>query len=262
MTGHPLAPDGGTRGPDPTRPEPAGAVPAASNPAGPEPPPNPADPEPAAPNPARPDSAEPDSPSPAAAAPHHVPSGDPAALRADLDSEYYAILDVVSGFDQRLLIVKGWSVTLSLAALGLGFQQGHFALFGLAACTALAFWMLEYVAKGHQLRYYSRMRDIEVAGYHLNHVALPELGEVSAPRIDMYWSFDGFSPGRSADAGGQRDWRTDRPERRSPDEIRWLLRKRLWMPQVFLPHAVAVALGVALFLGAAAELPGLDQLAP
>lgn len=188
--------------------------------------------------------------------------GDPSALRADLSAEYYAILDVVSGFDQRLLVVKGWSVTLSLAALGLGFQQGHYALFALAACTALAFWMLEYVAKGHQLRYYSRMRDIEVAGYHLNRVALPELGEVSAPRIDMYWTFDGFTAGRRGSTDRHRDWRTDKPERRSPDEIRWLLRKRLWMPQVFLPHAVAVLLGVALFVGALADVPGLDTLAP
>jgi hypothetical protein len=46
-------------------------------------------------------------------------------LREDLSKEYYAILDVVSNYDGWLLIVKGWSVTLSLAALGLGFQQRH-----------------------------------------------------------------------------------------------------------------------------------------
>jgi hypothetical protein len=47
------------------------------------------------------------------------------AFRQDAKAEYYAILDVITGFDQRIMIVKGWSVTLSLAALGLGFQQGH-----------------------------------------------------------------------------------------------------------------------------------------
>ena len=41
------------------------------------------------------------------------------------------------------MTVKGWSVTLSLAGLGLGFQQGHYALFALAAATALAFWFIE-----------------------------------------------------------------------------------------------------------------------
>ena len=45
-------------------------------------------------------------------------------LREDLSKEYYALLGVVSSYDGWLLIVKGWSVTLSLAALGLGFQQG------------------------------------------------------------------------------------------------------------------------------------------
>lgn len=39
-------------------------------------------------------------------------------LREDLSKEYYAILTVVSSYDGWLLIVKGWSVTLSLAALG------------------------------------------------------------------------------------------------------------------------------------------------
>ena len=44
-----------------------------------------------------------------------------------------------SSYDGWLLIVKGWSVTLSLAALGLGFQQRHYALFFLAAVTGAAF---------------------------------------------------------------------------------------------------------------------------
>jgi hypothetical protein len=58
-------------------------------------------------------------------------------LREDMSSEYYAILDVVSRYDGWLLIVKGWSVTLSLAALGLGFRQRHYALFALAAVSGV-----------------------------------------------------------------------------------------------------------------------------
>src|ERR1700754_3319831 len=96
-------------------------------------------------------------------------------LREDLTREYYALVDLVAGADGRLIIVKGWSVTLSLAALGLGFQQGHYALFGLAALTAAGFWFIDVLYKGYQLRYYSRMRDIEVASHHLNRVPLPEL---------------------------------------------------------------------------------------
>jgi hypothetical protein len=66
-----------------------------------------------------------------------------------------------------------------LTALGLGFQQQHYALFALGAFTAGAFWFLDGLMKGHQLRYYSRMRDIEVAAYELNTVELPERGPVS-----------------------------------------------------------------------------------
>jgi hypothetical protein len=36
--------------------------------------------------------------------------------------EYYEIVRIVGEFDGRLMTVKGWGVTLSLAALGWGFQ--------------------------------------------------------------------------------------------------------------------------------------------
>ncbi|TCM42760.1 hypothetical protein [Kribbella sp. VKM Ac-2568] len=112
-------------------------------------------------------------------------------LRKDLGIEYYAILDVVTDYDRRLVTVKGWSVTLSLALLGLGFEKSHYALFGLAAFSAAAFWMIDALNKEFQMAYYSRMRDIEVAAYYLNKVPMPEFGEMSAPRIDWYWSYKG-----------------------------------------------------------------------
>lgn len=174
------------------------------------------------------------------------------ALREDLNREYYALVDAVSDYDGRLMIIKGWSVTLSLAALGLGFQQQHYALFALAAATALAFWFLDVLMKGYQMRYYGRMRDIEVAAYHVNAVELGELGLVSAPRIDMSWEYRGQ---------GQ-DWRTDVPKRRDAEEIRRLLRLPYVVPQVLLPHAVAVVLGVSLFVAALLDAPGLDTLTP
>jgi hypothetical protein len=176
------------------------------------------------------------------------------ALREDLNREYYALVDVVAGADGRLIIVKGWSVTLSLAALGLGFQQQHFALFGLAAATAAAFWFLDGLMKGHQARYYSRMRDIEVAAYELNAVELGELGRVSAPRIDMSWAFRGEED--------EPDWRTDPPRRRTPTQVRELLRGRFTLPNVMFPHVVAVLLGTALFVAAAGGWWGLAPLEP
>ena len=116
-------------------------------------------------------------------------------LREDLTKEYYALLDVISNYDGWLLIVKGWSVTLSLAALGLGFQQRHYALFLLAAVTGAAFWLLDGLMKGFQYRYYIRMREIEYTAYLVNAAVLGgEYGDlkISAPRIDMTWDFKGY----------------------------------------------------------------------
>jgi hypothetical protein len=172
-------------------------------------------------------------------------------LRQDLGTEYYAIMKVVSEYDGRLMIIKGWSVTLSLAGLGLGFQQGHFALFALAAGTALAFWFIDGLMKRHQMRYYSRMRDIEVAAFHLNHLAINDQ-TVSAPRVDWYWGFGGRG----------RDYRADIPQRLTPHDLRTMLGLAPWMGHVLLPHAVAVVLGVGLFIGAVTNVPGLDQLQP
>jgi hypothetical protein len=43
----------------------------------------------------------------------------------DLMKEYFKLVDLVSDIDHRLLTIKGWGVTFSLASLGFGFQQDH-----------------------------------------------------------------------------------------------------------------------------------------
>lgn len=193
-------------------------------------------------------------------------------LHEDLSKEYYAILGVVSSYDGWLLIVKGWSVTLSLAALGLGFQQRHFSLFALAAVTGAAFWYMDGLMKGYQYRYFVRMREIEYTAYLINSVPLGGVyGDlrISAPRIDMTWPFTGYAwePEPADDAraqvmeGEHPDWRADTPWRRTPQEINAFLRRRFFLPNVWLPHAVAVALGVMLFTAAAAlDASGAEHL--
>jgi len=42
-----------------------------------------------------------------------------------LSTEYYKIVGAVSDFDKNLLTVKGWGVTLGLAAIAWGFQNQH-----------------------------------------------------------------------------------------------------------------------------------------
>ena len=186
-------------------------------------------------------------------APDRLPSRE-TALREDLNKEYYAILDVISAYDGRFLTIKGWSVTLSLAALGLGFQQQHYALFGLAAATALAFWFLDILMKGYQLHYYARMRDIEVACFRLNPVDLADLGQFSAPRIDMTWGYPGNPK--------EQDRRTGPPKRRDRKNVQDLFQGRYWSPGVFLPHAVAVVLGFGLFFAALLGVPWLSSMQP
>lgn len=183
------------------------------------------------------------------------PSGDSLesradALRKDLGTEHGAIVSVVSEFDGRLMIVKGWSVTLSLAGLGLGFQEGHYAFFAIAAGSALAFWLVDGEMKRHQMRYYARMRDIEVAAFNLNHLYLGDQ-IVSSPLVDWYWAF----------TGGE-DLRSVPPARLSGAEVRRMLRRSRWYGHVLLPHVFAVVAGVALFIGAVLEVGGLRGLVP
>jgi hypothetical protein len=172
-------------------------------------------------------------------------------LRADLRSEYESLMKVISEFDGRLMLVKGWSVTLSLTGLGLGFSESHYALFALASVSAFAFWCLDWVTKQHQMRYYRRMREIEVAAYYLNHLHVAG-HMVSSPKVDWSWGF----PWKGTDKF------PDKPVERNAANVRRLLRRapRSW--NVLLPHIVAVLLGLVLFVLAVLKAPGFDQLGP
>lgn len=178
-------------------------------------------------------------------------AADTAALAASMRSEYELLVKAVAEFDARLLTIKGWSVTLSLAALVLGFQHDHYALFGLAAVSALGFWAIDAVTKTHQMRHYPRMRDIEVAAYYLNRIELPGApGTFSSPRIDASWS----SAGRARDGGAMA------PSRRDPDDVRRLLRWSWCMAHVALPHAIGAVVGTLLFALAALGVGRLGEM--
>src|SRR5271165_3730498 len=103
--------------------------------------------------------------------------------------EYYEIVKIVADFDARLMTVKGWGVTLSLAALAWGFKDGTYGVFLVAALSGLGFWLIEGTMKRHQMRYYLRMREIEVLQYQ---AAPDEAAKArSSPRIDSSWSYAG-----------------------------------------------------------------------
>ncbi|MDD7942868.1 hypothetical protein PHK61_31095 [Actinomycetospora lutea] len=169
-------------------------------------------------------------------------------LHDDLKEEYYKLTDIVTSFDQRLLTIKGWGVTFSLATLALGFQQNHYGLFLVAAASALSFWVIEGSVKLHQMRYYPRMGDIEVAAFDL-YRGKTDRGPVSAPLIDWSWHTGWTRVKGGASKGDPRvptpwDDVNDNPGRRP-----------FLFPHVAFPHAIVLALGALFFvLGLAGQL--------
>src|SRR5947209_14566078 len=113
-------------------------------------------------------------------------SGDEGAHMAEdrLTKEYFVLLDIVKDFDQRLLTIKGWGVTLSLAALGFGFQYQHYGFFLVAALSGFAFWAIESLTKRHQMLHYARLREIEVQVFEqVSEKSFP----IVTPQINWSW---------------------------------------------------------------------------
>lgn len=154
-----------------------------------------------------------------------------------LDKEYYEILKIVDDFDGRLMTVKGWGVTLSLAALAWGFQYGHYGLFLVATLSGFGFWVIEGAMKRHQMRYYLRMREIEVLQY--ERISGDHAKAFSSPRIDSSWSHAGAVYAGKLKAG------TPPVLVRGP---RKSYRFAWFFPHVFLPHLLSVLAGLVLLL--------------
>jgi hypothetical protein len=94
------------------------------------------------------------------------------------EKEYYALFDVINKYDERYITVKGWGATVSMAALGAGFQYGHYGIFLVACISGVVFCAIEAIMKRHQMRYYVRMRQIEAE----------RIGEEYRPQIDWGWT--------------------------------------------------------------------------
>ncbi len=167
---------------------------------------------------------------------------DPEYLHGDLMTEYYRIADIVASFDQRLLTVKSWGVTFSLATVALGFQQDHYGLFLVSAAAAAAFWLIEGSIKLHQMRYYPRMGDIEVIAYEL-YGQNTGRGRASSPLIDWSW-FTAWP--RLVGGASKGDPHTPSPWKDVNDQL-GANRRTLFYPHVALPHAIVVVLGAVLF---------------
>jgi hypothetical protein len=152
----------------------------------------------------------------------------------------------VSDFDQRLLTVKGWGVTLSLFALGLGFQYKAYGFFLVAAASSSAFWAIETAGKRHQMRHYVRMREIEES--RCLRVEPRDKKELSSPRIDWSWAVapDILRGTKTPDW----DWVL-------PSGENWWYAHAWVMPHVALPHVITLLIGLGFFVaGCFGFLPG------
>jgi hypothetical protein len=159
--------------------------------------------------------------------------------RDEFSKEYYKLIDIVNDFDMRLITVKGWSVTLSLASLVWGFQYSKPGMFLVAALSGFAFWFIEGVVKRHQMRYYVRMREIEYICFEQFKFELPDGSQVSTPQIDWSWQnahdyLIGLKPGSP-------------PVPKRYNEMPSYTYAMV-LPHVALPHIIAIIAGISLLL--------------
>jgi uncharacterized membrane protein len=78
-----------------------------------------------------------------------------------LKQEYFKLQDFYEDFDKRIQSIKGWCITVVLAAIaaGLNYKNEFLGLF--AAISALFFWIIETIWKMFQYHYKSRIEEIE-----------------------------------------------------------------------------------------------------
>lgn len=148
-----------------------------------------------------------------------------------LAQEYLFLQKTVEDFDSRALTIKAWSVTFSTAGLGLAYQQHNPVLLLVAACSALAFWIVDAVWKYHQRAFYPRIAEIEqwFAGR-------AKKAKAAAPfQINRRW--------QSEFARGLFDW----VHTRGTDSM-WKAYAVPFFVGVAMPHAAIAAAGVLLYV--------------
>ena len=149
--------------------------------------------------------------------------------------EYLKLTEIVSNFDSSLITVKSWGVTLGLVALGLGFKEKTWGYFLLSVICGISFWAIEFTLKGHQMRYFPRMREIEYQ--------MAGAGEPNAPRIDWSWNHaDKIFAGSTDKGNSPEEVLHDRPElmRNYPW---WVWYKRMFLTHIMFPHIFTVVFG-------------------
>jgi hypothetical protein len=85
--------------------------------------------------------------------------------RAQLLQEYYNIATFVQAYDGHFLSIKSWGITVSGAAIGVGFSQdllrNQVGVFFIALVLSTAFWLTEVRFKLIQLAHVYRQSALE-----------------------------------------------------------------------------------------------------
>ncbi|MDH5571497.1 MAG: hypothetical protein OEY89_07010 [Gammaproteobacteria bacterium] len=132
-----------------------------------------------------------------------------------LKEEYFHLQSTVESFDERSLTVKSWSVTISMAGIGIAFIEKIPFLFLLAAASSLLFWIIETIWKTFQQAFYYRLTNIEK---YLNGI---KFDDFRYPYITSSWG---------------KGWKS----------VSFI--KVFFWPHVLLPHLIIIIAGITLWL--------------
>jgi len=132
-----------------------------------------------------------------------------------LQQEYFHLQNTVESFDEKSLTIKAWSVTLSMAGIGLAFTEKIDLLLLLSAGSSFLFWIIEALWKTFQQANYHRLRTIE---RYMNGKIADE--DFRIPDITGAWSVG---------------WHNTQ------------FTKVMFWPHVFLPHLIVIVAGLVLW---------------
>ena len=138
-----------------------------------------------------------------------------------LKDEYLFLEKTFEDFDARLMTIKGWSATVAIAAIGLGFYQNSY-LWLFAAGASAIFWILEATWKVYQYNYRPRIETLEEA-FQEN-----KFSEITPLQISRSW-FESHRPLRERTLG-------------------FPMVRTLFIPIVLFPHFVIGLIGIILFV--------------
>jgi hypothetical protein len=147
-----------------------------------------------------------------------------------LKDEYLFLEKSYEDFDARLMTIKGWSATVAVAAIGLGFYQSPY-LWLFAAGASLIFCILEATWKVFQYNYRGRIEALE-----------------KAFRTNNFSEIEPFQIYKSWDNALQKSHERTPGFTFLSKTFHFTFFTTIYLPIVWFPHAITAVVGVILFI--------------